>query len=579
MSYGNIRYLQLISPERSTFSLENHKSRLLNIFNACMEGFYHIDNAGNVTLFNHEFYKQLGFTSFNIKLDEWYQRVHSDDLSSIQIKVDISKLKEGEKLSHSYRVLTPANDHIWIESKCICLFDGKQKYVVGCHRDITDKKQLESYLSNAAFYDSFSGLFNLRKLLSDISQLKEENIDFNIVYIKVGNMQSTPDALNNGFTTDIVNNIKTATYAFSDNASSLYRVNENDYVVLIKQSVSIAPIVKSCLEASSEYSDLMYEQGHLLANKLSFGIYPQCPKNLDSDEIVSLASRTCLYAEESKSSHIEVYHGNTQNRIDRFFYIENDLKTVLRDRKLSVKFHPIVCAKTGEVQSFEALARWNSKEFGNIYPDEFIPVAEKKGLIVELGYLVYEKACTFIKQYNDKNQTNINVNINVSVLQLLNTRFPDNVRKISSQLGVSPSNVVLEMTETFLLDENNNAKEQLKLLKNMGFSLSLDDFGAGFSSINSFFDFSFNQIKIDKTFATKTMSDEDSSKYLEFFIQLCKSKNISVVIEGIEDSIMLNKFNEMNADLLQGYWFTKPLSVASASHYNPQKLNSVKLKK
>ncbi len=569
MTYGNIRQLRPIHNEQQTSSSISHKSRMLNIFNACMEGVYHIDAAGNITLYNHEFYKQLGFTSFNITVDDWYSRIHLDDISRIRLKVDISQIKEGQTISHHYRMLTSANDYIWIENTSVCLFENGEKYIVGCHRDISDKKKLESFLNDAAFYDSFSGLYNLRKLFSDIESLKTNNTDFNIIYLKVGNLQITSDELSNGMASDIVNNIKLASCSFSDYSSSLYRINASDYVILLSQSVSIAPIVKSCLDASSEYSELMYEQGHLLANKLSFGIYPQCTKSLDSDEIVSLASRTCLYAEESTSTHIEVYHGNTQNKIDRFFYIENDLKTVLRDRKLTVKFHPIVCSKTGEIKSFEALARWNSNQFGNIYPDEFIPVAEKKGLIVELGYLVYEKACSFIKQYNDKNQTNINININVSVLQLLNTRFPDNIRKISSQLGVSPSNVVLEMTETFLLDENSNARSQLKLLKNMGYSLSLDDFGAGFSSINSFFDFAFNQIKIDKTFATKTMTDEDSNKYLEFLIKLCKSKNISVVIEGIEDSVMLNKFINMNAEFLQGYWFTKPLSVVSATNYNP----------
>lgn len=569
MTLGNIRQLKVIKNEPQTSSSLCHKSRMLNIFGACLEGFYHIDASGNVTLYNHEFYQPLNFTTPNIKVDDWYNKVHLDDISRIRIKTDISQLKEGQTVSHHYRMLTSSGDYIWIESTSVCLYENGEKYIVGCHRDISDKKRLESFLNDTAFYDSFSGLYNLRKLFSDIDSLKTNNTDFNIIYLKVGNIQITPDELSNGVASDIVNNIKMAAGSFSGYSSSLYRINTSDYVILLNQSVSIAPIVKACLETSSDYSELMYEQGHLLANKLSFGIYPQCTKSLDCEEIVSLASRTCLYAEESTSTHIEVYHGNTQNKIDRFFYIENGLKTVLRDRKLTVKFHPIICAKTGEIKSFEALARWNSKQFGHIYPDEFIPVAEKKGLIVELGYLVYEKACSFIKQYNDKNQININININVSVLQLLNTRFPDNIRKISSQLGVSPANVVLEMTETFLLDENNNAQSQLKLLKNMGYSLSLDDFGAGFSSINSFFDFSFNQIKIDKTFATKTMTDEDSSKYLEFLIQLCKSKNISVVIEGIEDSIMLNKFKNMNAELLQGYWFTKPLSIVSATNYNP----------
>ncbi|RQW65182.1 EAL domain-containing protein [Vibrio viridaestus] len=546
-----------------------HKSRLLNVFDACQEGFFHIDSKGSVTLYNQEFYKQFGINSQHIHLSEWYHRVHEEDADLVKLKIDIGLLEEGQRLSSHYRMLDTSGEYVWIERNAVCLLENGEKYIVGHHRDISDKKKIESFLNNTAFYDSFSGLFNLRKLFLDIDALKSQKETFNIVYIKIGNLQSMPDELSSGLVTDIVNNLKIATLSFADYSPTLYRINMSDYAVLMQRSDSIAPIVKACFETSSDYGELMYEQGHLLANKLSFGIYPDTGQELDSDEIVSLASRTCLYAAQSKSTHIEVYHGNTQSRIDRFFYIENELKNVLRDRKLSVKYHPIICAQTGNVQSFEALARWKSPSFGHIFPDEFIPVAEQKGLIVELGYIVFEKACHFIKQYNDSNGSNISININVSVLQLLNKNFPDNIRKMATQIGLSPANIVLEMTETFLLDENKNARDQLKLLKNMGFTLSLDDFGAGFSSVNSFFDFAFNQIKIDRTFAMKAIADEASSQYLEFLVGLCKSKNISVVIEGIEDSQMMNKFCDMGAGLLQGYWFAKPLSIASAFYYNP----------
>jgi len=554
------------------------KSRLLNVFDACQEGFFHVDASGAVTLYNYDFYKQFGFDTQHIKIKDWYNKVHLDDTPKINIKVDIHKLNEGERLFSHYRILASNGEYIWVEGSAVCLIENGEKYVVGHHRDISDKKNIESFLKDAAFYDSYSGLYNLRKLFIDLDTLKKDKTTFNIVYLKVGNLQATPDELSNGLSSNIINNIKHATNSFCHYTFTLYRINMSDYAILIPQNISISSVVKACLDASSEYSELMYEQGHLLANTLNFGIYPYNANNLNSEEIVSLASRTCIYAEESTTTHIEVYHGKTQTRIDRFFYIENSLKHVLRERKLSAKFHPIVCAKTGEVQSFEALARWKSESFGHIFPDEFIPVAEKKGLIIELGYLIFEKACSFIKKYNDKNQTSVNININVSVLQLLNKHFPDNIRKITSRLGVSPSNVVLEMTETFLLDENRNAREQLHLLKNMGFLLSLDDFGAGFSSINSFFDSPFHQIKIDRVFAIKVMTDEASSKYMDFLIKLCKFKKILIVIEGIEDSHMLNTFCKMNADLLQGYWFAKPLSIASATYYSPSQLTKKTIK-
>ncbi|EKO3664021.1 EAL domain-containing protein, partial [Vibrio metschnikovii] len=133
--------------------------------------------------------------------------------------------------------------------------------------------------------------------------------------------------------------------------------------------------------------------------------------------------------------------------------------------------------------------------------------------------------------------------------------------------GVCPSSIVLELTETVILDGNRHALNQLNTLSKMGFQLSLDDFGAGLSSIYSFFDLPLNQIKIDRTMALKTLTNAASEEYLRFIVQLCRSRGMDIVIEGIENSAMQQKFCQMGVNYLQGYWFSKPLSLATASRY------------
>lgn len=253
--------------------------------------------------------------------------------------------------------------------------------------------------------------------------------------------------------------------------------------------------------------------------------------------------------------------------MDRYFFIEQGLKNALEEKTLSVKFQPIVRASDLQVVSFESLVRWRSKEFGEIYPDEFIPVAENKGLIVELGYQVFEKACKFIKSYRERYQNQVRVNVNVSVLQLLNSEFPSKIKAMADKAGVEPKAIVLELTETFILDNNQAAIAPLNTLSELGFALSLDDFGAGYSSLNCFFDLPMTQIKIDKLMAWKTLTNRSSREYLKFLISMCFEQNIEVVIEGIEDAKMRDFFAEMGVDYLQGFWFSKPLSVASASRY------------
>ena len=128
-------------------------------------------------------------------------------------------------------------------------------------------------------------------------------------------------------------------------------------------------------------------------------------------------------------------------------------------------------------------------------------------MIVELGYLVFSKACQFIKRYLETHGTNIRVNVNVSVLQLLNHQFPDRLKRLADRLGIDTKNIVLELTETIILDGNKSAISQLSRLSDYGFLLSLDDFGSGYSSLNSFFDLPLNQIKVDKSMAWRCLDN------------------------------------------------------------------------
>ncbi|MDF5377579.1 EAL domain-containing protein, partial [Vibrio parahaemolyticus] len=174
-----------------------------------------------------------------------------------------------------------------------------------------------------------------------------------------------------------------------------------------------------------------------------------------------------------------------------------------------------------------------------------------KGLIVELGYQVFAKACEFIKNYRERYQNQVRVNVNVSVLQLMNSEFPARIKAMADEVGVEPESIVLELTETFILDNNQTAIAPLNTLRELGFALSLDDFGSGYSSLNSFFDLPMTQIKIDRSMAWKTLTNRSSQEYLKFLITMCQENNIEVVIEGIEDAKMCEFFTEMGDDYLQ----------------------------
>ncbi|MHC0044905.1 putative bifunctional diguanylate cyclase/phosphodiesterase [Vibrio campbellii] len=558
---------QIISEHDREF-LQIVEQRFIHIFDVFNEGLFYMDEFGSMVFYNQCFYEQFGINAGHVNLDQWLELVHPLDRERLSKRVDAHINTNNERVTTTYRLRKPNGQYVWIEGVAMTKETEHGHYMVGSHRDISERKLMESYIHQVAFHDNASGMANRAHLLLNINELIEsQSTHASIFYIQIEEIKSYLNQYGSELVDGLVEKLlQTLSHLPSPNCT-VYRVHDDDFAILVLDEVPLEDLQVYAKTIKRNYHDAVVEKGQYLGSNISIGLYPCIDPEHSAEEIVRKAARTCQYANEKNKDRIAVYSQKTQYAVDRYFFIEQGLKNALEERTLSVKFQPIVSASDLQVVSFESLVRWRSKEFGEIYPDEFIPVAENKGLIVELGYQVFEKACQFIKSYRERYQNQVRVNVNVSVLQLLNSEFPSKIKAMADQVGIEPQAIVLELTETFILDNNQAAIAPLNTLRELGFSLSMDDFGAGYSSLNCFFDLPMTQIKIDKSMAWKTLTNRSSREYLKFLITMCREQNIEVVIEGIEDAKMCDFFAEMGVDYLQGYWFSKPLSVASASRY------------
>ncbi|AYO09548.1 EAL domain-containing protein [Vibrio campbellii] len=558
---------QIISEHDREF-LQIVEQRFIHIFDVFNEGLFYMDEFGSMVFYNQCFYEQFGINAGHVNLDQWLELVHPLDRERLSKRVDAHINTNNERVTTTYRLRKPNGQYVWIEGVAMTKETEHGHYMVGSHRDISERKLMESYIHQVAFHDNASGMANRAHLLLNINELIEsKSTHASIFYIQIEEIKSYLNQYGSELVDGLVEKLlQTLSHLPSPNCT-VYRVHDDDFAILVLDEVPLEDLQVYAKTIKRNYHDAVVEKGQYLGSNISIGLYPCIDPEHSAEEIVRKAARTCQYANEKNKDRIAVYSQKTQYAVDRYFFIEQGLKNALEERTLSVKFQPIVSASDLQVVSFESLVRWRSKEFGEIYPDEFIPVAENKGLIVELGYQVFEKACQFIKSYRERYQNQVRVNVNVSVLQLLNSEFPSKIKAMADQVGIEPQAIVLELTETFILDNNQAAIAPLNTLRELGFSLSMDDFGAGYSSLNCFFDLPMTQIKIDKSMAWKTLTNRSSREYLKFLITMCREQNIEVVIEGIEDAKMCDFFAEMGVDYLQGYWFSKPLSVASASRY------------
>ena len=233
------------------------------------------------------------------------------------------------------------------------------------------------------------------------------------------------------------------------------------------------------------------------------------------------------------------------------------LRSAIEGNELSVVYQPIVRASDLAVVSLEALVRWDSKEFGRVSPAEFIPVAEETGAIHDIGKFVFQRACQDMVDW-----PGLKMSINVSPAQLRDPSFANDLGAIARRHDVVPNRFKLELTEGLLVRNPTIAKRKLARLKSMGFGLSLDDFGTGFSSIGYLRQFPFDWLKIDKSFISELGTNPTANALIQSMIALGDAMDIAVVAEGIETVEQLQLLRLLQCEYVQGYYLAKPMPAA-----------------
>lgn len=239
--------------------------------------------------------------------------------------------------------------------------------------------------------------------------------------------------------------------------------------------------------------------------------------------------------------------------------IKSDLKNAIDNGELFLCYQPLIDASTKKIVSVEALIRWKHPRKGIISPLEFIPIAEETGLIMPIGDWVLANACKQFKEWHKLGFTECRLSVNVSVVQLQQPDFAEAANLIFLKEGIAPKNIELEITESVLIDlSNHNILKNLDFLRKQGVKVSIDDFGTGYNSLKYIQKLAISTIKIDKTFVSNINADINKI-IIDFIISLGHRINAEIIAEGIETKEQYEYLKEQGCDIIQGYYFSKPL--------------------
>jgi EAL domain-containing protein (putative c-di-GMP-specific phosphodiesterase class I) len=243
--------------------------------------------------------------------------------------------------------------------------------------------------------------------------------------------------------------------------------------------------------------------------------------------------------------------------------MEADLRRAVVRHEFELRYQPIVRLRTGEITGLEALVRWQHPERGLIPPLDFIPLAEETGMIVPIGEWVLREACHQAAHWNKRRDKPLSVSVNLSAVQLDQGNLPAVVRSALTDSGLAATSLVIELTESLLVDHRDNTMRQLQETRALGVRLAIDDFGTGYSSLAYLRRFPVDIIKIDKSFVDDVGDEPTAAALTLGIIQLGQALHLSTIAEGIEDLDQLNELTDGNCELGQGYYFAEPLEVGA----------------
>lgn len=449
------------------------------------------------------------------------------------------------------------------------------RYMLKASHALAALRHSEEQVKQLAYYDVLTGLPN-RLLFREHVQYALDQAERNgggvaIMFLDLDNFKQINDSLGHDVGDELLRQFgerlirltrKTDTSSrrdANDPGIKMSRLGGDEFTVLltgVSKTFDVGRIANRIVTGISS-SFTIYEHEMFITTCLGISLYP-----LDGTDIETLLKHADVAMYNAKSSGRNTYcfydAAMNADAIDRL-KLENSLRIALENKQFQLYYQPRVDVATGEVKSVEALLRWHHPTLGLIMPDQFIPIAEDTRLIIPIGEWVVEEACRQIMLWHDSGYNSIKMAVNLSAIQFSDDGLKSTLLNILERSGCRPEYLELEITESALMIDREHSIEILEFFRETGLSLSIDDFGIGYSSLSSLKDFPIDVLKIDRSFIENLPDDTRAGAIVSAIINLAQMLNLMVVGEGVENEAQLDFLKELHCDQYQGYYFSKPL--------------------
>jgi len=329
----------------------------------------------------------------------------------------------------------------------------------------------------------------------------------------------------------------------------------------LSQVLEMTIVAERILSQFASHFDI---HGRIIFATVSIGVAPGDSAG-SSKDLLRNADTAMYYAKNRGKARFEVFDESMRGRAVARMELESDLRKAIDAEQFLVHYQPEVSLKTGKVVGYEALVRWEHPERGVVMPGEFLPVAEETGLIVPLGRWVMRHACAQMAEWHRDfpQEPALTISVNASSRELADPDLVANVARILGDTGLDAGSLRIEVTESSIVENQDQTSSTLRRLRELKVNLEIDDFGTGYSSLSRLHEYPFSTVKIDRSFVKDLETEPESLHLVETILRLAQGLGLSVVAEGIETREQLVKLAALGCGYGQGYYFSRPVDRES----------------
>ena len=450
--------------------------------------------------------------------------------------------------------------------------DGKISNYAAIYSDITDINESRQQLSYVASHDALTQLPN-RLLFSEelnkaVSQAQRNDSQLALMFFDIDRFKQINDTFGHEQGDELLKQVANRITQVIRSGDTFARLGGDEFVLLTENIDNVEMtgyFTEKILNEFSKPIQLLDGLSINISTSIGIAIYPKDGSN--STELLSNADSAMYKAKSLGGNQYSYYNSELTVDIKSKLLLENKLRFAIEEQELSLAYQPQVNSQTQKLLGFEALLRWHNKELGTVSPIEFIPVAEETGLILKLGEWVlseaFHQADVWIKTGVEFKQ----IAVNMSALQLQSDNFIELLERLLRKYDLSAQYFELEITENILVKNTEQMLQKLNAIRDLGFKISIDDFGTGFSSLSYLKKLPINQLKIDKSFVTDIPEDKEDIAITKAVIALAQSLNLEVIAEGVETQQQVDFLAKYGCNLCQGYFFSKPITNSECESY------------